>query len=65
MKKLYCKDYCSLWDNIDRDCDVYGERHPRLRFCPIFRKRNSILAEELLKEESNEKERIIRRSRKF
>lgn len=48
MKRLYCKDYCSLWDTIDKDCDMYGERHPRLRECPIFRRNHPEILEELL-----------------
>lgn len=45
-QRITCKDYCPLWDDIDRDCDAYGEHHPSPRKCPHFRKRNPELFEE-------------------
>lgn len=51
--RITCKDYCPLWDDIDRDCDAYGEHHPSPRNCPHFRSHHKeMFAEEEIQNES-------------
>ena len=37
--RLSCKTHCHLWNDIDRDCEAYGDVHPCPRKCPIFKTR--------------------------
>lgn len=40
--RMTCKSYCELWNDIDKDCEAYGENHPCPRKCPLFLKRHKI-----------------------
>ena len=31
-----CKTHCIVWNNIDKDCEIYGEHHPCPRRCPYY-----------------------------
>lgn len=44
-KRITCKSYCNVWDDWDRDCEIYGENHPSPRMCEHFRRRHSGLFE--------------------
>lgn len=35
-ERITCKKYCIKWNDIDRDCEIYGEHHPCPRNCPEF-----------------------------
>ena len=36
QKKYRCRDVCSTWNSEDRDCEVYGIKHPSPSQCPLF-----------------------------
>lgn len=42
LERLSCKSHCELWNSIDKDCEAYGENHPRPRDCPIYQKKHPI-----------------------
>lgn len=46
-RKYRCRDVCSVWNGDDRDCEIYGHRHPSPVECPHFLRRVSddVLAE--------------------
>lgn len=54
--KKYCKDnkmrctYCSTYNTIDRDCEIYGDYHPPISKC-AFKFREWVSKKE---EETNE-----------
>ena len=35
-ERITCKKYCIKWNDIDRDCEIYGEHHPCPRNCPEY-----------------------------
>ena len=49
-KRITCKTYCPVWNDYDRDCEIYGENHPSPRQCEHFRRRNP----EMFKNESKD-----------
>lgn len=32
-ERITCKSHCIYWNSIDKDCELYGENHPRPRQC--------------------------------
>lgn len=37
--RMTCKSYCELWNDIDKDCEAYGENHPCPRKCPLYKRK--------------------------
>lgn len=33
---LTCRTHCIYWNNIDKDCELYGENHPHPTNCISF-----------------------------
>lgn len=58
-KRIHCRHYCYLWDTNDRDCEIYGENHPRLMQCPYFRKEYNSLYNELLEKHKQDVENKV------
>lgn len=36
-ERITCREYCNKWNDIDRDCEIYGEHHPCPRKCPFYK----------------------------
>ncbi len=36
--RMTCKRYCPVWNDIDHDCEIYGEHHFTPRTCPHYNK---------------------------
>jgi hypothetical protein len=36
--RMTCKKYCPVWNDIDKDCEIYGEHHFTPRTCPHYNK---------------------------
>lgn len=36
--RMTCKQYCPVWNDIDKDCEIYGEHHFTPRTCPHYNK---------------------------
>ncbi|MBQ8677205.1 MAG: hypothetical protein IJ529_01905 [Alphaproteobacteria bacterium] len=36
--RMTCKKYCPIWNDIDKDCEIYGEHHLTPRTCPHYNK---------------------------
>lgn len=36
--RMTCKQYCPVWNDIDHDCEIYGEHHFTPRTCPHYNK---------------------------
>ena len=36
--RMTCKRYCAVWNDIDKDCEIYGEHHFTPRTCPFYKK---------------------------
>lgn len=34
--RMTCKQYCPVWNDIDKDCELYGEHHLTPRTCPHY-----------------------------
>lgn len=34
--RMTCKKYCSVWNDVDKDCEIYGEHHFTPRTCPHY-----------------------------
>jgi hypothetical protein len=34
--RMTCKKYCPVWNDIDEDCEIYGEHHFTPRTCPHY-----------------------------
>lgn len=34
--RMTCKQYCPVWNDIDHDCEIYGEHHFTPRTCPHY-----------------------------
>lgn len=32
-ERIMCKTHCVYWNREDKDCELYGENHPRPRQC--------------------------------
>lgn len=52
-KRVTCKSYCWLWNSDDKDCEMYGENHPRPKECPYFKFKYAGLYRELFEEKKN------------
>lgn len=37
-ERMTCKRYCPVWNDIDQDCEIYGEHHFTPRTCPHYQK---------------------------
>ena len=37
-QRMTCKKYCPVWNDIDKDCEIYGEHHFTPRTCPHYNK---------------------------
>ena len=37
-QRMTCKQYCPVWNDIDKDCEIYGEHHFTPRTCPHYNK---------------------------
>ena len=35
-ERITCKRYCIEWNDIDKDCELFGENHPCPRKCPFW-----------------------------
>ena len=35
-ERITCKRYCLCWNDIDGDCELFGENHPFPRKCPHY-----------------------------
>jgi len=46
QKKARCSQYCSCWDDEDKDCEIYGENHRPPSRCQWFLERESIRIDE-------------------
>lgn len=49
-----CKDYCPLYNTIDRDCEAMGELHSCPRKCIIFRITYKELYDKMIDEDKRE-----------
>lgn len=36
--RMTCKKYCPVWNDTDKDCEIYGEHHFTPRTCPHYNK---------------------------
>jgi hypothetical protein len=36
--RMTCKRHCPVWNDIDKDCEIYGEHHFTPRTCPFYKK---------------------------
>ena len=36
---LRCSTYCGTYNTIDRDCEIYGDRHPPISKCGRYFRR--------------------------
>lgn len=34
--RMTCEQYCPVWNDIDKDCEIYGEHHFTPRTCPHY-----------------------------
>ena len=37
-ERMTCKRYCPVWNDIDHDCEIFGEHHFTPRTCPHYQK---------------------------
>ena len=35
-ERIMCKTHCIMWNDIDKDCEIYGENHPCPRGCQYY-----------------------------
>ena len=35
-ERISCRTHCIYWNSIDKDCELYGENHPRPRNCMAY-----------------------------
>jgi len=43
-ERITCREYCNKWNDIDKDCEIYGEHHPCPRKCTIYK--NGLIIED-------------------
>ena len=46
QERITCKEYCECWNDVDKDCELYGEHHPCPRKCQHFISRHWIYMDE-------------------
>lgn len=63
-ERIMCKTHCIVWNDIDKDCEIYGEHHPCPRRCPYYQKHTAFEhVEEIdrMRDTLTEKEKQIER----
>ena len=66
-ERIMCKTHCIVWNDIDKDCEIYGEHHPCPRRCPYYQTHTAfqhVKEVDRMRDTLTEKEKQIERLQK-